>query len=57
MPAAPLASASVSAAMAFSSLEDGEGMTGGGESERSDDVEELATVCESPGGTVGGICG
>jgi len=32
-------------------------MAGGGVSERSDDVEELATVCESSGGTVGIACG
>lgn len=32
-------------------------MVGGGESERSDEVEELATVCESSGGMVGVVCG
>lgn len=31
-------------------------MLGGGESERSDEVEELATVCESSGGMVA-VCG
>jgi len=31
-------------------------MVGGGESERSDEVEELATVCESSGG-MGAVCG
>jgi hypothetical protein len=43
--------------MTFSSREDGEGMAGGGASERSDEVEELAAVCESSGGMVGVICG
>src|SRR6266849_5845169 len=32
-------------------------MVGGVESERSDEVEELATVCESSGGMVGVVCG
>src|SRR6266576_1397277 len=43
--------------MTFSSREEGEGMVGGGESEMSDEVEELATVCESSGGIVGVVCG
>jgi len=32
-------------------------MVGGVESERRDEVEELATVCESSGGMVGVVCG
>lgn len=32
-------------------------MAGGGVSERSDEVEELAAVCESSGGTIGVVCG
>ena len=32
-------------------------MAGGGESERRDEVEELAAVCESSGGMVGIVCG
>jgi hypothetical protein len=43
--------------MTFSSRQEGEGMVGGGESERSDEVEELATVCESSGGMVVVVCG
>jgi hypothetical protein len=40
-----------------SSREDGECVAGGGISERSDEVEELAAVCESSGGTAAVVCG
>jgi hypothetical protein len=43
--------------MTFSSREDGECVAGGGISERSDEVEELAAVCESSGGTAAVVWG